>query len=80
MKKQPLKAAVIILTLLIGIKTSGFSQQLLEKKISLDINRQRLDQTLEIISNAAGFYFSYNSNLLKKDSPQKSLIQLLDEQ
>jgi len=68
MKKQPLKAAVIILTLLIGIKTSGFSQQLLEKKISLDINRQRLDQTLEIISNAAGFYFSYNSNLLKKDS------------
>ena len=68
MKKQPLKAAVIILTLLIGTITSGFSQRLLEKKISLDINRQRLDQTLEIISNAAEFYFSYNSNLFKKDS------------
>lgn len=68
MKKQPVKAAGIFLILLTGFITTSFGQRLLEKKISVDINRQRLDQALEIISNAAEFYFSYNSNLLKKDS------------
>ncbi|MBL7699611.1 MAG: carboxypeptidase-like regulatory domain-containing protein [Chitinophagaceae bacterium] len=68
MKKQPIKAAGFFLILLIGVITTGFGQRLLDKKISVDINRQRLDQALEIISNQAGFYFSYNSNLLKKDS------------
>ena len=43
-------------------------QASLSKKISLDVNRQRLDNVLEILSNKAGFYFSYNSNILKKDS------------
>ncbi len=68
MKKQPAKAAVIILTLLAGTITNGFSQRLLDKKVSLSIDRQRLDQALEIISNTGDFYFSYNTNLLKKDS------------
>ena len=68
MNIQPIKAAGIFLILFTGTITTTFGQRLLEKRISVDISRQRLDQALEIISNAGDFYFSYNSNLLKKDS------------
>lgn len=68
MNTQPLKAVGIFLILMIGTITTGFGQRLLEKRISVDIKQQRLDQALEVISNVADFYFSYNSNLLKKDS------------
>ncbi|MBO9573386.1 MAG: carboxypeptidase-like regulatory domain-containing protein, partial [Chitinophagaceae bacterium] len=44
------------------------AQNLLNKSMSLDINKQRLDMVLEIISNKGNFYFSYNSNILKRDS------------
>ncbi|MEJ7587281.1 MAG: STN domain-containing protein [Ferruginibacter sp.] len=43
-------------------------QASLAKKISLEVSRQRMDNVLEILSNKAGFYFSYNSNIIKKDS------------
>lgn len=48
--------------------TTGFSQNILNKKISIDIRQQRLDDALSIISNRADFSFSYNSNILKRDS------------
>src|SRR5215471_15209730 len=53
---------------LIGISFSCFAQNLLSKSISLDVNRQRLDNVLEILSNKGDFYFSYNSKIVKKDS------------
>lgn len=68
MKTQPLKGVGIFLILIIGTTTTGFAQRILEKRISIDIRQQRLDRALEVISNTADFYFSYNSNLLKKDS------------
>lgn len=68
MSKQLQKIAGIFLILMAGFITTAFSQSLLEKRITVDIERQRLDQALEIISNTGNFYFSYNSNLLKKDS------------
>lgn len=68
MQKQPFKAAMIIIILFAGTITNAFSQRLLDKKISLSIEHQRLDQALEVISNTGDFYFSYNTNLLKKDS------------
>jgi hypothetical protein len=43
-------------------------QNLLSRSLSLDVNRQRLDNVLEILSNKGNFYFSYNSSLVKKDS------------
>lgn len=46
----------------------SFGQNLLSGNISLDVNRQRLDHVLEIISNKGDFYFSYNSNIIRKDS------------
>lgn len=47
----------------------------LSRRVSLQINQQRLDQVLEIISNQAGFYFSYNSRLVRKDSLVSISIQ-----
>src|SRR6188474_271141 len=44
------------------------AQNPLNRAISLQVNRQRLDNVLEIISNKGDFYFSYNSNIIKKDS------------
>ncbi|HTL09800.1 MAG TPA: STN and carboxypeptidase regulatory-like domain-containing protein, partial [Chitinophagaceae bacterium] len=46
----------------------SFAQVLTEKPISLDIKKQPLGDVLEIISNQADFYFSYNSNIINKDS------------
>jgi len=54
--------------LIAGITISCIGQNLLSKNISLDVNRQRLDNVLEILSNKGDFYFSYNSKIVKKDS------------
>ena len=50
------------------ICTATFGQANLQKNISLDVNKQRLDNVLEILSNKGDFFFSYNSNIIKKDS------------
>lgn len=57
-----------IVFLVTGITVSCFGQNLLSKSISLDVNRQRLDNVLEILSNKGDFYFSYNSKIVRKDS------------
>lgn len=67
MKNYYSKAATIV-TALILLGSALKAQSPLNKIISVDISRQRLDQALEIISNSGNFYFSYNSNILKKDS------------
>lgn len=54
--------------MLLSTTAIAHAQNLLNRAISLEINRQRLDNTLEIISNQGNFYFSYNSNIIKKDS------------
>jgi hypothetical protein len=54
--------------LLLFISISSFSQSILSTSISLDVDKQRLEQVLEIISNKANFYFSYNSKIIQKDS------------
>lgn len=50
------------------LSVSVCGQDILSRTISLDVNRQRLDNVLEIISNKGNFYFSYNSQIVKKDS------------
>jgi hypothetical protein len=67
MKNYYSKAVAIITALILSMSGSN-AQSPLNKIISVDISRQRLDQALEIISNTGDFYFSYNSNILKKDS------------
>lgn len=56
----------VLVLLLVSLECLG--QNLLSKNISLEVNRQRLDNVLEILSNKGDFYFSYNSNIIKKDS------------
>lgn len=54
----------------LGLIISGISvaQSLLNQPVSMELNRQRLDHVLEILSNKGNFYFSYHSNIVKKDS------------
>lgn len=54
--------------LFVCISSAAYGQVILQKNISLNVNRQRLDNVLEILSNKGDFYFSYNSNIIKKDS------------
>ncbi len=51
-----------------GIVFFTTAQSILNRTITIQVNRQRLDNVLEIISNKGNFYFSYNSAILKKDS------------
>src|SRR6187402_3176978 len=67
MKHQVNRLNLSVLVFLISTSIS-LGQNLLSKNISLDVNRQRLESVLEILSNKGNFYFSYNSNILKKDS------------
>lgn len=60
--------AFILAGFILFISVPSFGQGLLSRSISLDINRQRLDNVLEILSNKGDFYFSYNSNIVRKDS------------
>lgn len=59
-------------------------QGILNKNISIEVNKQRLDNVLEILSNKGNFYFSYNSNIIKNDSLvtltayNKTVRQVLD--
>ncbi len=61
------------------------AQAILDKRISFSVERQRLDDVLSIIGNKAGFSFSYNSNILKRDSivslaiSQKTVRQVLNQ-
>ena len=63
-----MKRIFSIVFLVAGITISCVGQNLLSKSISLDVDRQRLDNVLEILSNKGDFYFSYNSKIVKKDS------------
>ncbi|ULQ53553.1 STN and carboxypeptidase regulatory-like domain-containing protein [Flavihumibacter fluvii] len=55
---------LLLLSFPAGIK----AQSLLNKTINISVNRQSVPDVLELISNQANFYFSYNSNIIKKDS------------
>ena len=59
---------VFCLLFLLLINFSICGQNILQKNISLQVNNQRLDNVLEILSNKGDFYFSYNSSIVKKDS------------
>jgi hypothetical protein len=62
------KSRISIIVLFFFISISSLGQGLLSKSISLEVNRQRLDNVLEILSNKGDFYFSYSSGIIKKDS------------
>ncbi len=59
---------ITVLIILLCTVYSGYGQSVLNRTVTLDVNRQRLDQVLEIISNKADCYFSYSSSVVRKDS------------
>lgn len=64
--KKFLLPGIILIFLFSAVDSTA--QNLLSKNISLEVNRQRLDNVLEILSNKGNFYFSYSSSIVKKDS------------
>jgi hypothetical protein len=60
------KGMILCLLLCVGICASA--QNILNKNITVQVSKQRLDNVLEIISNNGNFYFSYNSSIVKRDS------------
>lgn len=53
---------------LISLAITSQAQGLLSMTINIEVTRQRLDKTLEILSHKGRFYFSYSSSIVKKDS------------
>lgn len=81
--KMKLRALVLMgLILMTTIKVSA--QNILNKNIDIEVNRQRLDNVLEILSNKGNFYFSYNSSIINRDSlvtisaKNKTVKEILD--
>jgi CarboxypepD_reg-like domain len=72
------------IVLFISMQSSSRAQSILDKNISIQVNHQRLDNVLEILSNQGDFYFSYHSTIIRKDSlvslsvSNKPLRQVLD--
>ena len=61
----------LYLSILLSFLIPGFSasaQTILDKTIPLEVNRQPIDQVLEILSNKGNFYFSYNSSIIPRDT------------
>lgn len=60
-------------------------QSVLDRRVSVDISAQRLARVLELLSNKGNFYFSYNTNIIPRDSivnctaSDKSIRQILDQ-
>jgi len=73
-----------IILVLLFCTLSSSAQRILDRRVSFNVNRQRLDDVLAIVSNKANFSFSYNSNILKRDSlvnlsiDNKTVRQVLD--
>ncbi|MBX3256479.1 MAG: STN domain-containing protein [Chitinophagaceae bacterium] len=58
----------LVLLILCMCAYNSPAQNILGRTVSVDIRQQRLDDALSIISNRANFSFSYNSNILRRDS------------
>jgi len=57
-----------LILILIHITTLAQAQSILDQSIRINITKQPLRRSLEIIGTTGGFTFSYNSTILNKDS------------
>jgi hypothetical protein len=80
-----IRVTLPIVIILICCATNAFSQNLPDKRITVEANNQRLADVLKQISSKGNFYFSYNSNIINPDSVvsisanNKPLKQVLDQ-
>ncbi|MBN9297658.1 MAG: carboxypeptidase-like regulatory domain-containing protein [Filimonas sp.] len=63
---QKLGVLAIGFIFLFAIKAGA--QSILNRTVSFDVRQEKLENVLGVISNKANFYFSYSSNIIKKDS------------
>lgn len=68
MKQSEGLVRAVLLSTLLFFSLAASAQNILGRTVSIDVNRQQLDQVLEILSNKGNFYFSYNSNIIRRDS------------
>ena len=68
MKQKSGYIIIIVLGLIVFTSFTIHAQSILDRNVSIEVSRQRLDHVLEILSNKANFYFSYNSNIIQSDS------------
>lgn len=57
-----------VMALFVLTSTLCHAQNLLNKTITLDIKKRHVTQVLKTIGAQGGFYFSYNSNIIGRDS------------
>jgi hypothetical protein len=75
----------LLSVLILAFPVIGFAQGLLSKSISIQVTRKPVSEALKEIGKKGGFYFSYNSNIIHKDSLvsftaiNKPVKQILDE-
>ncbi|HEY1032347.1 MAG TPA: STN and carboxypeptidase regulatory-like domain-containing protein [Flavipsychrobacter sp.] len=73
-----------ILLLFIIIAGHSYAQSLLNKQVNIDIKGKKVTEALKIISRQGNFYFSYNSNIIRRDTAvnlsirNKTVRQVLD--
>jgi hypothetical protein len=60
--------ALLTIGFLCVLPKQGNAQSLLDKYISVNVNSSRVADVLNEISSKGGFYFSYNSRLIPRDS------------
>lgn len=84
MKQSAGLVRAVLLSTLLLFSLAASAQSVLGRTVSIDVSLQQLDQVLEILSNKGNFYFSYNSNIIKRDSLvtlkvyNKTVKQVLD--
>ncbi|MBD0280450.1 MAG: hypothetical protein ICV81_21145, partial [Flavisolibacter sp.] len=82
MAKAKLQTAIVCL--LLFMSSYAAAQSILNRTVPLQVMNQRLGSVLELLSNKGNFYFSYNSNIIKKDSlvtlsaSNKTVKEILD--
>lgn len=59
---------LLLCVLLLCISCVGNAQSLLQKQVTLDVRNKKLSEVLTTIGKQGNFYFSYISNIIKKDS------------
>src|SRR5688500_6098699 len=63
-----LRKHLISFSALIMYWAAASGQTPLNRTIPVEVRGQRLEQVLDILSNRGNFYFSYNSNIIPRDS------------
>ncbi len=74
----------ITIAFIICLACSAAAQSPLNKQVSFEVRNEKLEDVLGVLSNKGNFYFSYSSNIIRKDSVvslkvvNKTIKQVLD--